>query len=324
MRHFLEVDDLSPDELRWVLDASSRPAVDAPPVLDGKGVALVFEKASNRTRNSMEMAVKQLGGHPVYIRPEEVGMDVRESAEDIVRTLACYHAIVAARVFRHSHLERMAACEVAPVVNLLSDDAHPCQALADLLTISQCTGFERTGRVAFVGDANNVWRSLAIGCAMLGIESSLAVPPSYAPAASTLERLEALGGTCTVTDDPAEAVTGADVVCTDVWTSMGQEDEQAERLASFGPYQVTADLMFHAADGAIFLHCLPAHRGEEVTAEVIDGPASRVWQQAENRMHAARGLLAFLAGSAPHGAASASSAPHGAASASSAPHGAAS
>ena len=314
MRHFLEVDDLSADELRSVLDASSRPAAGAPAALEGEGVALVFEKASNRTRNSMEMAVRQLGGHPVYIRPEEVGMDVRESAEDIVRTLACYHAIVAARVFRHSHLERMAACEVAPVVNLLSDDAHPCQALADLLTISQCIGLERTGRVAFIGDANNVWRSLAIGCAMLGIESSLAVPPSYAPTAETLARLGSFPGACTVTDDPSEAVEGADVVCTDVWTSMGQEDEQAERVASFGPYQVTADLMSRAADGALFLHCLPAHRGEEVTAEVIDGPASRVWQQAENRMHAARGLLAFLIGTAPHGAASESTAPHGAAS----------
>lgn len=296
MRHFLEVDDLSADELRWVLDASSRSADEAPQVLEGKGVALVFEKASNRTRNSMEMAVCQLGGHPVYIRPEEVGMDIREPAEDIVRTLACYHALVAARVFRHSNLERMAACEVAPVVNLLSDDAHPCQALADLLTVSQCIGLERTERVAFVGDANNVWRSLAIGCAMLGIESSLAVPPGYAPTAETLERLDSLGGGCTITDDPSEAVKGAHVVCTDVWTSMGQEDEQDERVASFGPYQVTADLMSRAAAGALFLHCLPAHRGEEVTAEVIDGPASRVWQQAENRMHAARGLLAFLTG----------------------------
>ena len=296
MRHFLEVDDLSADELRWVLDASSRPADEAPQVLEGKGVALVFEKASNRTRNSMEMAVCQLGGHPVYIRPEEVGMDIREPAEDIVRTLACYHTLVAARVFRHSNLERMAACEVAPVVNLLSDDAHPCQALADLLTVSQCIGLERTERVAFVGDANNVWRSLAIGCAMLGIESSLAVPPGYAPTAETLERLDSLGGGCTITDDPSEAVKGAHVVCTDVWTSMGQEDEQDERVASFGPYQVTADLMSRAAAGALFLHCLPAHRGEEVTAEVIDGPASRVWQQAENRMHAARGLLAFLTG----------------------------
>ncbi|MCY4516436.1 MAG: ornithine carbamoyltransferase [Acidimicrobiaceae bacterium] len=296
MRHFLEVDDLSADELRWVLDSSSRPVADAPQVLAGRGVALVFEKASNRTRNSMEMAVRQLGGHPVYIRPEEVGMDVRETAEDIVRTLACYHALVAARVFRHSHLERMAACEVAPIVNLLSDDAHPCQALADLLTISQCIGLERTERVAFVGDANNMWRSLAIGCAMLGIESSLAVPPGYAPPAETLERLESLGGACTITDDPAEAVIGADVVYTDVWTSMGQEAEHDERVVSFAPYQVSADLMSRAAAGAIFLHCLPAHRGEEVTAEVIDGPASRVWQQAENRMHAARGLLSFLMG----------------------------
>ena len=305
MRHFLEVDDLSAEELRWVLDMASRAADAAPPVLDGSGVALVFEKSSNRTRNSMEMAVRQLGGHPVYIRPEEVGMDVRETAEDIARTLACYHDIIAARVFRHRHLERMAACEVAPVINLLSDDAHPCQALADLLTVSQCIGLDRTPRVAFVGDANNMWRSLAIGCAMVGIASSLAVPDGYGPSGPALDRIASLGGECTVTDDPAEAVAGADVVYTDVWTSMGQEDEKTERLAAFGPYQVTPELMSLAAPDAIFLHCLPAHRGEEVAAEVIDGPASRVWQQARNRMHAARGLLAFLAGPALHGAASA-------------------
>lgn len=295
MRHFLEIDDLSPAELRWVLDLSARPAAMAPPVLDGSGVALVFEKASNRTRNSMEMAVSQLGGHPVYIRPEEVGIDERETAEDIVRTLACYHAIVAARVFQHGHLERMAACDVVPVVNLLSDGAHPCQALADLLTIKQCIGLDSVERVAFVGDANNVWRSLAIGCALLGISSTLAAPAGYGPAPEVVERLAALGGDCMVTDDPVAAAKDADVVCTDVWTSMGQEDERAQRLAAFEHYQVDADLMANAASGAVFLHCLPAHRGEEVAAEVIDGPASRVWQQARNRMHAARGLLAFLA-----------------------------
>ncbi len=295
MRHFLEVDDLSADELRWVLELASGTPEAAPPVLAGSGVALVFEKSSNRTRNSMEMAVRQLGGHPVYIRPEEVGIDVRETAEDIARTLACYHDIIAARVFQHSRLERMANCEVAPVVNLLSDDAHPCQALADLLTVSQCIGLDRAQRIAFVGDANNVWRSLAIGCAMVGIPSSLAVPDGYGPSAAVLDRIASLGGECTVTDDPVVAVADADVVYADVWTSMGQESEQAERLAAFGPYQVTSELMSLAAEGAIFLHCLPAHRGEEVTADVIDGPASRVWQQARNRMHAARGVLVFLA-----------------------------
>ena len=298
MRHFLEVDDLSAAELRYVLDLASRPAASAPAVLAGLGVALVFEKASNRTRNSMEMAVAQLGGHPVYIRPEEVGIDVRETAEDVVRTLACYHSIVAARVFRHGHLVRMAACEVAPVVNLLSDEAHPCQALADLLTIDQGLGLEGTERVAFVGDANNVWRSLAIGCALLGIPSSLAAPDGYRPAAATLDRLAALGGECTVTTDPVEAVKGADVVCTDAWTSMGQEDERSERLMAFADYQVDEALIAQASDRAVFLHCLPAHRGEEVAAEVIDGTSSRVWRQAANRMHAARGLLAFLAGPA--------------------------
>lgn len=304
MRHFLEVDDLSAAELAWVLETAGRPAADAPSVLEGMGVALVFEKASNRTRNSMELAVKQLGGHPVYIRPEEVGMDERETAEDIVRTLACYHDIVAARVYRHVHLERMAACKAAPVVNLLSDDAHPCQALADLLTISQCAGLGNGVRVAYIGDANNVWRSLAIGCALAGVPSAIAAPPGYGPSAETMDRLDALGADCAVTNDPAEAARGADVIYTDVWTSMGQEEERSERLGAFADYQVDAALMEHASDDVVFLHCLPAHRGEEVAAEVIDGPRSRVWLQAENRMHAARGLLAFLAGTAPHGAAS--------------------
>ena len=239
MRHFLEVDDLSADELGWVLDMSSRAPEAAPPVLEGSGVALVFEKASNRTRNSMEMAVRQLGGHPVYIRPEEVDMDGRETVEDIVRTLACFHAVVAARVYQHSHLERMAACDAAPIVNLLSDEAHPCQALGDLLTVAQCIGLDRTQQVAFVGDANNVWRSLALGCAMVGITSTLAVPDGYGPSGATLDRIAALGGECVVTDDPAAAVAGADVVYTDVWTSMGQESEQTERLTAFGPYQVS-------------------------------------------------------------------------------------
>ena len=290
--HFLEIDDLTPAELRRVLDLSE---VDEPPqVLKGSGAALVFEKPSTRTRNSMELATVQLGGHPVYIRPEEVGIDTRESAEDVVRTLACYHSIVAARVFEHTKLERMAACDVVPVVNLLSDDAHPMQALADLLTIRQLFGDGGGVRVAYIGDANNVWRSLAIGCAMLGIDTAVASPPGYTPAAADLDRVRASGGEPLVTSRPAEAIEGADVVYTDVWTSMGQEAEGAQRVQDFEGFGVTEQLLGGMSDRGVFLHCLPAHRGEEVTHEVIEGDRSRVWAQAENRMHAARGLMAFL------------------------------
>lgn len=291
MRHFLEVDDLSPPELEEVLALA---ALESPPqVLAGKGAALVFEKPSARTRNSMELATIQLGGHPVYIRPEEIGIDTRESAEDVARTLACYHSIVAARVFEHAKLEKMAATDAVPVVNLLSDAAHPMQALADLLTLRQLFG-QDVGRVAYVGDANNVWRSLAIGCAMLGIETAVASPPGYAPSEVDLDRVRAAGGEPFVTSRPQEAIEGADAVYTDVWTSMGQEAESEQRRTDFEGFGVDERLLTGLSDRGVFLHCLPAHRGEEVTHEVIEGDRSRVWQQAENRMHAARGLMAFV------------------------------
>jgi len=295
MRHFLEVDDLSPAELERVLELS---AAETPPqALQGQGAALVFEKPSARTRNSMELATVQLGGHPVYIRPEEVGIDTRESAEDVIRTLACYHAVVAARVFEHGKLERMAACDAVPVINLLSDAAHPMQALADLLTIRQLFGTD-VGRVAYVGDANNVWRSLAIACAMVGVDTAVAAPPGYSPTEVDLDRVRAAGGEPLVTNRPAEAVEGADVVYTDVWTSMGQEAESAQRLKDFEGFGVDGPLVSGLSGRGVFLHCLPAHRGEEVSDEVMAGERSRVWQQAENRMHAARGLMAFLLGEA--------------------------
>lgn len=306
MRHLLEIDDLTPSELGTVLDLAGRPAVSHGNPLAGAGVALLFEKASARTRNSMEVAVAQLGGHPVYIRPEEVGLDERESTEDVLRTLACYHAVVAARVSDHSQLERMAAVDAVPVVNLLSDVAHPMQALADLLTITSreagTSGEAGAVKVAFVGDANNVWRSLAIGCAMMGIATAIASPERHAPTDDDLARIRAAGAEAeapaaelTVTTDPAAAVDGASVVYTDVWTSMGQEAQRVARQEAFAPYQVDAALMANAAPGAVFMHCLPANRGCEVTDEVIDSTASVVWQQAANRLASARGLLAFLA-----------------------------
>ena len=294
MRHFLEIDDLEVEELQLVLQLS---VVTKPPrVLDGQGVALIFEKPSGRTRNSMEMAVVQLGGHPMYIKPDELGIDSRETAEDVVRVMAGYHRILAARVFDHGRLERMAAANAMPIVNLLSDLAHPMQALADLLTIEQEIGLTKVGKVAYVGDANNVWRSLALGCSMLGIETSVASPVGHKPTELDLDRVLSSGGSVQVTDDPREAVEGADVVYTDVWTSMGQEDEKSERLDAFRPFTVDASLMEVASASSIFMHCLPAHRGEEVTDEVIESPQSRVFLQAHNRMHSARGLLSWISG----------------------------
>jgi ornithine carbamoyltransferase len=291
-RHLLEIDDLGPNELVAVLDRAERR--DQPPVLGGRGVALVFEKPSARTRNSMEMAVVQLGGHPVTIRRDEIGFDQRESVEDITRTLQCYHAALAARVFDHSTLVRMTTVATVPIVNLLSDAAHPTQALADLLTIRQVHGDLAGRKVAYVGDGNNVCRSLAFGAAMLGMDVAIATPEGYELDDAGIARLRTLGTEAQLTTKAAEAVEGADVVYTDTWVSMGQEAEANERRPLFRPYQVNDELMALAAPGAVFLHCLPAHRNDEVTDRVIDGPQSRIWPQAENRMHAARGLLAWI------------------------------
>lgn len=295
-RHLLEIDDLDPAELKEVLALASDRALRR--VLEGRGAALLFEKPSGRTRHSTEMAVVQLGGHPIYVRPEEVSIDERETAEDVARTLSQYHDVICARVFDHGVLERMAAAGSVPVVNLLSDAAHPLQAIADLLTLLD--EGELGGRaLAWVGDFSNVARSLALACAMTGIAVRVASPDGYGPSDADLARVRALGGDIEVCPDAASAVAGADAVSTDAWYSMGQEAEAAARRPLFAPYRVDAALMARAAPGAVFLHCLPAHRGEEVTDEVLDGPASRVWPQAANRLHAARAALAWLLGVRP-------------------------
>jgi len=308
-RHFLDIDDLSCAELEEVLALAARPAAGAVPVLAGRGAALVFEKASARTRSSTELAVVALGGHPVYIQGVEVGIDTRERAEDVARTLACFHAVVCARVLDHGVLVRMAAAlddhhgdaaappdSRVPVVNLLSDRAHPCQVIADLLTLRQVFGDLGGRTLAYVGDANNVWRSLALGTAMVGMTLRTAAPDGYGPDADDLARVAALGADVEVTTDPVQAVAGADAVYTDVWTSMGQEEEAERRRQAFSGFTVDEELMGSAAPDAVVLHCLPAHRGEEISAAVIDGPRSRVWLQAANRMHAMRGLLGWLLG----------------------------
>ena len=295
MRHLLEVDDLSTTELGDILDLGR--AATVPRSLDGLGMALLFEKPSARTRNSMEMAVVQLGGHPLTIRPDEVGLDTRETVEDVTRTLCCYHAAIGARVFEHSKLERMTAVSSVPVVNMLSDEAHPLQALADLLTMADEFGGvgALAGRaVAYIGDGNNVARSLALGAGMLGMSVRVATPVGFGFSDADVARIVATGADFMATNDPFEAVNGASVIYTDVWTSMGQEDESAKRRELFAGFTVTDELMDAAVPDAIFMHCLPAHRGEEVSDSVLEGSRSRVWPQAENRMHAARGALVWL------------------------------
>jgi ornithine carbamoyltransferase len=304
--NLLDLDDLDPSSWDWVLER----ALDDPPqrLLAGQGVALYFEKPSARTRNSTEMAVVDLGGHPVYIQGAEVGVDSRETAEDVARTLGCYHRVLCARVFDHGILVRMASALArsgfdVPVVNLLSDDAHPCQAVADVITLREALGSALGGRtLAYVGDANNMARSLAKAGALEGMEVRVACPDGYRFGAEDLAALQAFadaagrGGTIQLTDDPHQAAKGAAAIYTDVWTSMGQEDERAARLAAFAGFTVDEDLVENAAPDAVVLHCLPAHRGEEITDAVLEGRRSRVWQQAAHRRTAMRGILAWALG----------------------------
>jgi ornithine carbamoyltransferase len=291
-RHLLDIDDLTTDELVELLDRAERPVLAAN--LDKQGVALIFEKPSARTRNATEMAVVQLGGHPITIRGEEIGMDERESVEDVTRTLAGYHAIIAARVFDHATLERMAAVSTVPVVNLLSDVAHPMQALADVLTLRQEFGSLEGRTLAWVGDTNNVCRSLTVAASMLGMRVRIAAPPGYGFTDADLDALAIAGAHPELLARPDAAVKGADAVVTDTWVSMGQEAEAGERHSDFEGFTVDRALLDAAAPHAVFLHCLPAHRGEEVTSEVLDGPQSRVWPAAANRMHTARSVLSWL------------------------------
>jgi ornithine carbamoyltransferase len=292
VNHFLEMDDLNEAQLAAVLDLCDPKR--AEPVLAGRGAALIFEKPSNRTRNSSEMAVVGLGGHPITIRGEEIGLGVRETVEDVTRVLARYHAIIAARVFDHARLEEMAAVDEVPIVNLLSDVAHPTQVVADLLTMQQRWGGLAGRSVAWIGDGNNVARSLVLGCALSGMSVRLACPAGHWVDPVAVDAARGKGIEVIETDRPEEAVAGADAVYTDTWVSMGQEAESASREDAFAGYTVTPALMAQAGRDALFLHCLPAHRGQEVEASVIDGPASVVWDQAGNRMHSARAIFQWL------------------------------
>jgi len=300
-RDLLSMADLTPQEAGSLLDrALQLKRGDEARPLTGKTVALLFEKPSLRTRASFDVGVQQLGGHAFYMGPAEVGLGVREPVADVARVLTRYVDGIVARVFAQANLEQMARCASVPVINALSDWEHPCQAMADLLTIYEKKGRLAGVEIAFVGDGNNVSRSLALGAAMVGASFAIASPRGYTLDDDTLAKARELaremGGEVFTTQEPAEAVRGADAVYTDVWASMGQEEAAEERRRAFQGFQVNAELTRLARPDAIVMHDLPAHRGEEITDEVFEGPQSVVFDQAENRLHAQKAVLEFLLG----------------------------
>jgi len=296
-RHLLDVADFTSDEITTMLDLAEVPVEDLQRPLAGHGAALIFEKPSARTRHSMEMAVVQLGGHPVFTRGEEVGFDTREPVEDVARIMEGFHALIAARVYEHDTVARLASVSQVPVINMLSDHSHPLQAFADALTMRQNLGDLDTKTVAYVGDYNNVARSLAEISARLGMHIRLACPRGFEASDAEIERILLLGAASVEQGSrPIDMVVGADAVHTDTWISMGEEADKESKRQKFEGFTVDDDMMAAAGTEAIFMHCLPAYRGFEVTASVIDGPRSVVFQQGHNRMHAARGALAFLSG----------------------------
>ncbi|HEY3343012.1 MAG TPA: ornithine carbamoyltransferase [Anaerolineae bacterium] len=300
---FLSLSDLSAPELSDLLALAIQlkqewKAGGNEPLLKNKTLGMIFTKPSLRTRCSFEMGMQHLGGHAMYIAPEEIQLGKRESVPDVARVISRYVDCIMARVFAHADVVTLAHYARVPVINGLSDYTHPCQGVADYLTIIEYKGAVKGLTVAYIGDANNVTNSLAFGGALLGAHVRVGSPAGYQMRPDVLQRTAkfaaASGGSVTQTSDPIEAVKDADVIYTDAWTSMGQEAEAAERARIFPPYQVNARLVQHAHKDAIVMHCLPAHRGQEITDEVADGPQSALWDQAENRMHAQKAVLAKL------------------------------
>jgi ornithine carbamoyltransferase len=299
-RHVLTLLELTRDEIEHVFDLSAHLKAELAqgvrePLLERRMMALLFQKPSLRTRVSFETLMAHLGGSSQYLGAD-VGWGQREAPCDFARVLSSYVDLIVCRANSHRTVEELAQFGACPVVNALTDEAHPCQALADLFTLRELCGKLEGKRLAYVGDANNVARSLAICCGKLGVTLAIASPRGYEFEPAFLTQLEQHVPDLELeqSNDPAKAVKGAAAVYTDVWTSMGQEAERAQRLERFAGFQVNAALMKKAPQGAYFLHCLPAHRGEEVTDEVIDAPTSAVLQQAENRLHAQKGLVVWL------------------------------
>ena len=302
-RHFLSIDDVTADELGHLLELAAKvkqSPEDYASRLGGRAVALIFEKPSTRTRVSFEVGVAALGGHPLALSSSELQLGRGETIEDTGRVLSRYCDALVLRTFGQERLEALASGASIPVVNSLSDYEHPCQILADLLTVQEKKRQAKDRSIAYLGDGNNVAHSLLLGGTMLGMRVRVATPPGFEPIPQVVERATEIagltGGSVEVTNDPKAAAEDADILYTDVWASMGQEREHDERVLVFTPYRLDGAAVDRAADDVIVLHCLPAHRGEEITDDVIDGPHSVVWDQAENRLHTQKALLLWLLG----------------------------
>lgn len=305
-KHLLCLQDYTPDEILQLLSLAlklklqRRLGMDQTNVLEGKNIAMIFTKPSMRTRVSFEAGIQQLGGHALFITAAEIGLGTRESVYDVANVLSRFVDGIMIRTFKQSDVEGLAKYGHIPVINGLTDDYHPCQVLADLLTLYEHKGGLKGKKLAFVGDGNNMANSLMIICSKLGVDVAIATPAAYAPqekyVAWAKENAAASGSTVTITTDIATALDGADAVYTDVWASMGMEAETEQRARDFAGYQVNAKVMALAKPDAIFMHCLPAHRGSEVTDEVMDSAQSVVFDEAENRLHAQKAVLAMLMG----------------------------
>ncbi len=303
-KHVLTLHNLTTEEIVQILKTGEhlkmqRKIGEAHPLLQGKTMGMIFQKPSLRTRVSFETGMTQLGGHAIYLGPDDISLGKRETTEDIALVISRYVDVIMARVFSHEIVEELARYSLVPVINGLSDFAHPCQALGDFLTISEKKSRLEGLKLAYIGDGNNVAASLAYGAAKLGTHAVIATPPGYELPAAVLKEAQQdamlTDARISVTNDPVEAVTDADIVYTDVWASMGQEAEQEERKHLFQVYQITLDLLNKAKSDAIFMHCLPAHYGDEVTYEAAKDPRSVIYDQAENRMHAQKAMLALVA-----------------------------
>ncbi len=303
VKHLLSMQDLSSSEINAILDEAAglkEKLQKGKPheLLKGKTLGMIFEKPSLRTRVTFETGMTQLGGHAIYLAPADIQLGERESVPDVARNLSRWVDVVMARLFKHDIIVELARYSSVPVINGLTNLHHPCQTLSDLLTIREHKGKLNGLKIAWIGDGNNVCNSLLLGCTLVGTNISVACPRGYEPPADILKQArdnaKKSGAKVELTTDPKQAVDGADVIYTDVWVSMGQEKEARERMKAFKDYQVNAQLLKGAKPDSIVMHCLPARRGQEITDDVIDGPQSVVWDQAENRMHAQKALLVSL------------------------------
>ncbi len=304
-KHLTGLQEYTPDEMYQVLSLGlklkkEQKAGIPHPLLKGKTLAMIFTKSSTRTRVSFEVGMTQLGGYPLFLNPGDIQLGRGETIEDTARVLSRYVDGIVIRTFQQQDVEDLAEYGTVPVINALTDLLHPCQILADLMTLYEYKGTLKGLKLAFIGDGNNVANSLLIGCTKLGVDIAIGCPAAYTPSPEILEfamqNAKISGSKVLITEDPKEAILNADAVYTDVWSSMGQEAESKTRNEVFAPYQVNADLFAHAHSDAIFLHCLPAHRGEEVTADILDGSHSVVFDEAENRLHAQKAVMVLLMG----------------------------